>query len=636
MTHARGSGTPRVVRFGVFELDGESQELRRGGRQVRLRPQAARLLWLLVANAQTLVTRETIRQEVWGEDSVVEFDQGVNTCIRQIRSALGDDAHAPRFVETVPRRGYRFLASVEVVGSNAAAEPAKEAATPEQRRPNRPGLVAVGAVLALLVVALVASMATRDNGTTVPAGGRIRLAVLPFTNLGADSLEYLSDGLTEEMIGHLARVYPDRLSVIARTSVFGYKGSDRSIAEIARDLGVNYVLEGTVRRDSNRVRVTAQLVEVEGESPVWSETYERRLTDVFRVQDDVAGRVADALAVELLTPVDGSGPHATPAGPEVVELYLRGRYHWNRFTGEGMKLAESLFEESLARDPDFAPAWAALADVYNLMPFYTDMTPSEAYALALTCAQRALAMNADLGAAHNAVGFATFYYGRDWERANTAFARAVELEPGNAMAHHWYSGLLSATGRHDEAVFHNRLAVELDPRSLSVRSDLAWYYLFARRYEEAVDEARRALVQEPYHGWSRSGLVLALWELGRYEEALEECRTQRKQDGKSVPDPDLEGEAPPREVLLELWRQELTVDLESGRSVTEDPYGFACRQARAGDTEAALASLETARDVMDPWIVFAAVDPRLDALRDQPRFRALLISLDLSAVGSGL
>jgi TolB-like protein/DNA-binding winged helix-turn-helix (wHTH) protein/Flp pilus assembly protein TadD len=614
-----------AFRFGVFELDPATLELRRSGQRVALRPQAAKLLVLLVRHAGELVSRETIRHEVWDDDTVVEFDQGVNTCIRQIRAALGDDARHSRFVETVPKRGYRFLADVQRIESLV-------------RAPKRSTTRAVGARVATVGVAIVALVAVvlsrpwQRPSVHERTDGRTRLAVLPFENLSGDSTrEYFSDGLTEELIFQLSRMRPDKLAVIARTSVIGFKGTSSSIAEIGAALDVDFVLEGSVRHESERVRVTAQLIQVRDEVHVWAETYERNLDNVFALQGDVAVRVTDALAIELLVPDAAPRHGAYTTSAQAYDLYLQARHQWNRFDRDGMRHAEALLRQALSTDSTFALAWAALADVYNLMPYYTDLGVDEAYPQAAAFARRALEIDSQLAAAYNALGFALFYYDRDWSAANAAFSRAVELEPGYAMAHHWYSGLLSALGRNDEAIRHNRLAVELDPLSLSVRSDLAWYYLFARRYEEAAAEARRALAQEPYHGWSRSGLILALTRLDQYPQALAQVRIRLEQNDEPTTALDALHELPASEALRRFRMQSVEKAKLEGWTPEKNAYGYAVEHAMIADIDTALDALEMARDRHDAWIVFAAVDPRLDALRDHPRFAALLDSLNLGA-----
>ncbi|HSB60252.1 MAG TPA: winged helix-turn-helix domain-containing protein, partial [Vicinamibacteria bacterium] len=329
---AARAGAPAALRFGAFELDLRSLELRRSGVLVRLQQQPARVLALLARRSGHLVTREEIQREVWGGSTFVDFDQGLNFCVKQIRGALGDHADTPRYLETLPRRGYRFLAPVELLADWPAGEgpgPPRRGTPPSPGHgPRRPGITSLAAVRVLAVLVAAATAWLARQGAAGAAPGRAMLAVLPFENLSPDpDQEYFSDGLTEEMITRLARLHPGRLGVIARTSANVYKKKARSIEEVGRELGVGYVLEGSVRRAGGRLRVTAQLIRVADQTHLWAESYERRVADALLVQDELARRIVSALESRLLTARAAADARPPATSPEAYEAYLKGRYY---------------------------------------------------------------------------------------------------------------------------------------------------------------------------------------------------------------------------------------------------------------------------------------------------------------------
>ncbi|MEM7306577.1 MAG: winged helix-turn-helix domain-containing protein [Planctomycetota bacterium] len=611
---------PRVV-FGTFEFDPQAGELRRGGARVSLPPQPARLLGLLLRHPGELVTRERIRSELW-DGVVVDFDQGVHTAMRQIRQALGDRAAGARYVETLPRRGYRFIAPVRVVGeaSERWAEPPEDT-PPVPARRRWPAFAAVLAgALALTALLLLDRRAPEAR----PPAGPIRLAVLPFEPAGAEEAAYFADGLTEATIFHLGRLHPERLRVLARSSVTGFAGADAPVRELGERLGAHYLLEARVRLRDGRVRVHASLVQVADETRLWSDTLEHALADVDALQARLAARLAESLTLELLHP-PRAGRRST-SDPMAYDAYLRARSAWNRFTPESIAECVELYRAAVELDPGFGLAWAHLAEAYALVPFYGVPDVELAFAKAAETAEHALLVDDGLAPAWNALGFAELYGSWDWKAADRAFARAVQLDPGYAMAHHWYAGLLSAVERHDEAIAELELAVELDPLSLSVRSDLAWYYLFADRYGRGVEVARDALSLEPYHGWSRAALVLGAHLAGDDEEARAALLAGRRQQGAAESELAALGALAPRAAVRSAWRRTLPAedDLEG-----VDAYGTAAGFALVGELETALRLLERAVAERHPWVVFLLVDPRFDALHDDPRWERLVAGVGL-------
>jgi len=385
------------LRFDGFELDLAAGELRSGSMLIRLQPQPLKVLMLLANRAGQLVSREEIQKQVWTDDTFVDFDQGLNYCIRQIRAALRDDAEAPRFIETVPRRGYRFLSKVEPLS------------TPVERR--------------------------------------VMLVVLPFQNLSGDpDQEYLSDGLTEEVIAQLGRLNPERLGVIARTSAMRYKHTDKSIEMIGRELPVSHALEGSVRRAGNRVRVTAQLIQVSDQTHLWAESFERAVGDILALQADVARAVARGIGVQLTPNERVRLGSARPLQSGVYETYLKGRHFWKKRSREALQRGVEYFKEAIHIDPEYAPAYAGLADVHLTQLDYNYLRPRDAFALVDRVLLDALRLDNTVAEPHTSLGHLRLHQ-FDWAGAEQQFRHAIDLNPGYDTAHYYYANLLAAFGR---------------------------------------------------------------------------------------------------------------------------------------------------------------------------------------------
>lgn len=603
------------VRFGVFEVDFRAGELRKNGLKVKLQEQPFELLAMLLERPGELVTRDELRERLWPADVFVDFDQGLNKAINKLREALHDSAESPRYVETLPRRGWRFLAPVETVEPAAAAV-----------RPARARAVRLGALAATALVALGLYITwTRLGQRASPPSGRVRLAVLPFRNLslGTDQ-DYFSDGLTEEMMAQLSRLSPARLAVIARTSVMYYKSTPKRADQIGRELGVDYILEGSVRREARRVRITAQLVQVSDQSQLWSETYERDAGNVFAIQGDVAQRVAGSLALELLPGRKAALGRAPTRNEAAYDAYLQGRYYWNKRTEEGFTRGIAYFQQAVRDDPDFAPGHAGLADAYNLLANYGTLPPKDSIPRAKEAARTALEIDPALAEAHASLGWARLVYDRDWKGAETSFRQAIELDPAYPSAHQWYAYLLRALGRHAEALAEARRAEDLDPLSIILHAIIGWHYYLARDYDRAIEECRKTIELEP--GFSRVHTYLgrAYLQKGRPEEAIAELTRARA----------LFGDNPARDAELahayavagrtqaaHKTLQEL-IELSKHRYVEADLV--ARIYMGLGERDLAFRWLERAYDEHAVHLVLLKVDPALDPLRDDPRFADLL------------
>ncbi len=619
-------GVARALRFGAFELDLQSGELRRSGVLVHLQQQPARVLILIAGRSGELVTREEIQKEVWGA-TFVDFEQGLNFCVKQIRAALGDQAATPRYLETLPRRGYRFLAPVQrIPDSPGSPSDGPIAAPPVASRQGRSAGAWAAAGAGGLVILLAAFVLLRPVRAPEPPS-RAMLAVLPFENLSPDpSHEFFSDGLTEEMITQLARLQPERLGVIARTSANVYKKAAKPVDEIGRELGVDYVIEGSVRREGDRLKVTAQLIRVKDQTHLWAESYERRLADSLAIQDDLARRIVGALQQRLLTPTPAVPSRGGAPSPGAYDAYLKGRYRLavRRPPSTGSPaLRESVaaFEEAVRLDPGYAAAWAGLASAFVALVDEDARSPEEGFPPARSAARKALGLDEGLAEAHVALATIALYYDWDWNAAGQHFARALAVDPGRATSHHAFAGFLSAQGRHEEAIAAMETARRLDPLSAAVNGDVGWYFYMARRYDEAIACYRRTLDLEPRLRWVQAFLVDAYARAGRWSEARQEALRAMRDGGAPADDLERVSRGGAREGVREFWK------LAARRGETSNPPDaefIALRYAQLEDEERALDWLTRAVDTRARWVVaLLSTDPWLDPLRSDQRFLAL-------------
>jgi TolB-like protein/Tfp pilus assembly protein PilF len=429
------------------------------------------------------VTREELHSRLW-PGIIVDFDHGVNKAISKIREALGDSAQNPRFVETVARRGYRFLADVAVID-----------ASPEQIR---------------------------------------SLVVLPLASLSSDaSQDYFADGMTDELITRLGKI--STLRVISRTSAMTYKHAHRALPQIARELNVDAVLEGTVLRSGERVRITAQLIQVPNERHIWAESYEGDLQDAIPLQSRVARAIAEQIRVTLNRREQAALVKSKVVKPDAYEAYLKGRYFWNKRTGDGLKKAIEYFSRAIEMDPTYAEAYSGLADSYALSGDweYGVLPPQDAFAKARSAATRALALDDSLGEAHTSLAFALDLYRWDWEAADREYKLAIKLHPGYATAHLWYAWHLMVMGRSSEGIFELRKAESLDPLSLIISADMADALCIAHRYDESVQQSKKTLEMDPSFAVAHYQLGQALVQKHVYDEAIAEFRRAIELSGHS-------------------------------------------------------------------------------------------------------
>jgi TolB-like protein/DNA-binding winged helix-turn-helix (wHTH) protein/Flp pilus assembly protein TadD len=522
------NGPPRFLRFGIFEVDLHAGRLTKHGLRLKLQEQPFQVLAMLVEKPGELVSREELRSRLWPR-TIVDFDQGLNKAINKIRDALGDSAESPRFIETVARRGYRFLADVETIN---APSPQSDA-TPDVGNADRasaPGgvwkrlrysrawrLFGFGQAL-LLAAALLWIVYPWSSSSKIHS-----LAVLPLENLSGDaSQDYFAEGMTDELITDLGQI--STLRVISRSSVMTYKGIRKPLAEIARELNVEAVVEGSVLRSGERVRITAQLIEVPADRHIWAHSYEGDLRDTLTLQNTVARTIAQQIQAILNKQEKAALEKSRAVKPEAYEAYLKGRYFWNKRTGDGLKKAIEYFTVATEKDPTYAEAYAGLADSYALSGDweYGILSPQDASVEAKAAATKALELDDSLSEAHTSRAFALDLYDWDWPTAETEYRRAIALNPGYATAHHWYAWHLMVIGRTNEGILELRKAESLDPLSLIIRTDLADALCIARQYNESVQQSQRTLEMDPNFALAHYQLGQAFVQNQMYNEAIAE------------------------------------------------------------------------------------------------------------------
>ncbi|MGE0453349.1 MAG: winged helix-turn-helix domain-containing tetratricopeptide repeat protein [Vicinamibacteria bacterium] len=624
-----------ILRFGPFELDPRSHELRRRGALVRLQQQPARVLTQLALRPGELVSREEIQRALWGDGTHVDFDQGLNYCVKEIRAALGDDAEAPRYVETLPRRGYRFVASVERRGAESepqadaipAQPPGGSGGSPRPRGRSR--LLAGLATAAALAAAGTAVLLARPE-LRPPAQGRHMIAVLPFANLSADpGQDYLSEGLTEELIAQLGRLSPERIGVIARTSVMRYKDGRSDVEQIGRELRVGYLVEGSVRRGDDRLRISVSLVKVADRTQLWSETYEREPEDLLTLQGEVARSIARRVELALVPGAGQPGRADGAADGVAYDLYLRGRFFWNRRDAEGLARAVEYFERAIAREPGEARAWVGLADAWIVLGDHGHVPPGQALPAARRAAERALELDPGSAEALTSVAMIRGSYEWRWDEAVTGFEAAIRANPNYGTAHHWFAHTLRARGRLQESLAQMRHALELDPLSVMINNNVGTALFYVGRLGEAETYYRRSLEMDAGYCPAYWGLGRVAVHTGRVAEGLrllaqahERCTLQAQYAATLAWGYAVAG----RRAEARRLRDRM---LAEARERYVSSYELAVAQLAAGDREAALAGLEQAVEERQSGARVLRVDERLAELRQEPRFAELARRLGL-------
>jgi len=634
-----------TFRFGDFELDVGAYCVRHEGRRLKLGKQPMDLLILLVESRGQLVSRNEIIERLWGKDVFVDAETGINTAISKIRQALRDSADNPTFVETVPGKGYRFIAAVESVSTAAQAAvttspsiegigPSEEArqenpstsmssqvvASGSERRSKLQKRAILAGLLVILAAALVAGLQTWRR-SRAPAS-RATIAVLPFENLGKDpDLQYLSDGFTAETGASLARIDPDHLSVRGRTT--RYRGTNKTVAEIGRELSVDYLVESSIRAEGTRMRVTTTLIRVGDQEHIWSQSYERELKSLLGLEQELSTAIAHQIRFRLAGASSGLERRQTQ-NAEAFDEYLRARYLGSRRTPEANKLAVQHYKRAIALDANYALAWAALAMTYGGSPINSDADPLQVLPQVREASANAVRANANLPETQLAAGYVNWMLVWDWKASESAFRQAVNLDPSNAAAHRMLGHVLSQLGRSSEAEPEMRRARELDPLDGLNHALSAQTAFQARDYVEATRHARQAVMLDSTLWIGYLELAQAYEGLNENQLALEALEEAAQFSAGNSKVPSLKGYVLAKGNRTNEARAILQSLLSRSREMYVPPYAIALVYAGLGEPDAVFAWLEKAYAARDIHLIFLPVDSKWDRYRSDQRFQALL------------
>ena len=662
-------GLQQSIRFGEdFELDLRPRRLRRGSHVLKLERIPLEILILLLERRGEIVSRDEIVAKIWGNDVFLDTDNSIRGAIRKVRQALKDDPETPRFIQTVTGRGYRFIAPIISPEEEHTTEPPKpeasivptgtrsfvsepdswlqgrslglvdqeqertagqlpgtETARGQVRRRARTWLfVGLASLAVVSILSLFAFWGWRTSRAPAVSQRKTVLAVLPFDNLSRDpDQEFFSEGLTEEMIAQVGKLNRDRLRVVARSSVAKYKRSTLAAREIGKELNADYLVQGSVRRSSDRVRITVQLIQARDQTDVWTESYDRELKDVLTVQDSVVRSIASEIHIALTEEQEKRLAAPRQISPEAYEAYLKGRYYWNKRTGESMQKAEQYFEQAIDNDPTYAAAYSGLADCNSGLTWHGFKSPAEALPKAYAAARKAIEINPESAEAHASLGLAMSHRW-DWTGAEAEFRRALQLDPQYANAHHWYGDYLSIRSRHDEALAEAKHALELDPLNLMISTWVGLRYYMAPDYSRAIEQNRNSVELDPNFAAAHLLLGEDFLGAGLHSEAVNELKKAANLSGDS---PLYTAQVAVALTLAGRNREALRIahELETiSRKRYVSPYGLAQIYAASNKKEDTFKWLQAAYDDHAAWMGYLTVDPIFDRYRSDERFKDLL------------
>ncbi len=649
----------QIFRFADFTLEASEHRLRRGDQEIYLRPKTFETLVYLVQRHGHLVEKDELMDRIWADSIVTET--AMTHCIEEIRKALGDDAHHPRYLKTIPRVGYKFIAPVikingteeEIVEEEVTA--VKVVVTEEE--PESAGEIDAfdaAAVSLASLFPLARRWLTRSRSYWSKKGEKIMLlatiflllisaglylynrghpdiqslAVLPLVNLNADpAQDYFADGMTEALITELAKISAVR--VISRTSVMQYKGAQKSLPDVAYELKVDAIVEGSLLYAGERVRISAQLIQAKPERHLWAESYERKISDILALQSEVTRAIAKEINARLTPQEEVRLARVHQVDPEAYHAYLKGRYFWNRRTPEGFNRGIEHFTQAIASDPTYAPAYAGLADCYNLLNDYDIIAPREAVPKARAAANRALATDSTLAEAHASLGFALARYDWDWIGAEREFQRAIELQPNYAIAHHWYALLLAMMGRFQAATIEINKAQDLDPFSLIINANIGWLLFFERKYDQALEQLQRTIEMDPNFMSAHVKLGWVYEQQGRYEQAIEQFQKALVLSGDEDNIIGLLGNSYALSGEKTEALKIIATLIAQSKHRYISCYWIAMIYTCLGEKENAFQWLNQALAERSSGLVWLKVEPKLDRLRSDPRFSDLLQKIGL-------
>jgi len=620
-------------RFLEFELSEEDFTLSRGSQRIALEPKSLRVLTLLVNRAGHLVDKQELLESVWPNTFVEE-----NTLTRTVgilRRELGDSSRDSKIIETVPTRGYRFIAPVEMLpgqapnslpeqNGNATAVLQSSPAVLPTDKPRTPKLRWLLPIACLILIAITPLWFRHHHLQAAPIRS---LAVLPLNDLSPGTREeYFADGMTDELITELARI--PGLRIVSRTSVMQVKGTQKPLAQIARELNVDAVVEGSVVRSGDRVRITAQLIDTRSDKHLWAQSFEGPLGDVLTLQDDVAREIASQTRTVLTPAARAELTSAKHIDPEAHDAYLKGRYYWNKRTGDGLQQGSIYFQQAIEKDPAYAAAYSGLADCNSGLAWHGFVSPDEALPKAHSAALKAIELDPQSAEAHASLAL-LLDHRWDWPGAEAEFKRALQLDSQNANAHHWYGDYLSIKGRHDEALLQARQALELDPLNLMIGTWVALRYYLAGRYDLAIEQSRKTLALDPNFAAAHLLLGDSYVQAGLHKQGLAELQLAARLSGGS---PLYLAQVAVAQAVAGKQAEALRIVAQLQKTSREryvSPYGFAQIYAALNNKEQTFKWLNAAYEDHAVWMSYLGVDPVFDRFRKDQRFQDLLLRVGL-------
>jgi TolB-like protein/DNA-binding winged helix-turn-helix (wHTH) protein/Tfp pilus assembly protein PilF len=623
-----------VIQFGVFQANLDSGELFKQGLQIKLQKQPFEVLKALVERPGELVTREELRSKLWGADTFVDFDRALNKAVTAVRDALGDSADNPRFLETLPKRGYRFIAPVSVRAANGITD--SDLHRPPDPPQNPAGLPpslgshrwsrSIAAICALVLVTVLFAGYVFQILTRAGVAPIRSIAVLPLRSISGDSAEErFADAMTDELITLIGAIGPVR--VIGSTSTMRYKQSSKTAEEIARELNVDAFVQGTVLREADRIRINMRLTSVRPESQLWTQSYHRDLQNILELQAELARSIAENIQIRLTPKQSRMLARAKPVRPDAYEAYIKGRYFWNKRTEQGFANAVEYFQQAIGLDPNYAAAYAGLADSYLIN--YSGAVAPESMAKGRAAAITAVRLDSESAEAHTCLGRAKLFGDWDWSGAEEEFKRAISLNPNYATAHQWYGLYFSIMRRHNEAASEFERARNLDPVSAAANAHVGLGYYFARDYEKAIRAFRSTLELEPGFNFARRWLGLSYLRKGMLDAGLRECTLASEQGSGGW----LALGALTYAQAVAGQREKAIAGMEQLQRLSQKtyvaPYLRATIYMALGERELAFEWLRKALDERSSALPFIQVHGWFDELRSDERFADLVRQIGL-------